>query len=176
MQKDNFEDQLDVAKAQLELDQDELADASEDLEQAGGDPESKIKRLQEQHEAGDHNALAVGSAVNPHEQDYKAHTLLAVVQAWRALRDKKAQLQGALDETRDKQQRLTQRHGTLATQVRKEEQDREQAKQLAKELTQSSTGASREDSKAASQAALDSLKQYSARSEESGGPRPAGAG
>ncbi|HWJ47566.1 MAG TPA: mechanosensitive ion channel domain-containing protein, partial [Candidatus Udaeobacter sp.] len=161
LQKDNFEDQLDVAKAQLELDQDELADASEDLEQAGGDPESKIKRLQEQHEAGDHNALAVGSAVNPHEQDYRAHTLLAVVQAWRALRDKKAQLQGALDETRDKQQRLAQRHGTLATQVRKEEQEREQAKQLAKELAQSSTGASREDSKAASQAALDSLKQYS---------------
>ena len=39
-QKDNLQDQIDVAKAQLELDQDELDDASEDLEQAGGDPEA----------------------------------------------------------------------------------------------------------------------------------------
>src|SRR5580765_5578686 len=83
-QKDNLEDQLDVAKAQLELDQDELDDASEDLEQAGGDPESKIKRLQEQHEAGDHNPTAVGSAANPREQDYKARTLLDAARAWQA--------------------------------------------------------------------------------------------
>jgi len=159
-QKDNLGDQLDVAKAQLELDQDEFDDASEDLEQAGGDPESKIKRLQEQHEAGDHNAPAAGSAVNAHEQDYKAHTLLAVVQAWRALRNKKALVQDAADETRTKQQRLSQRHETLEAQVKKEGQDREQAKQLAKELTQRTKGASREESKAASQTALDTLKQY----------------
>src|SRR5579864_631594 len=88
-QKDNLQDQIDVAKAQMELDQDEFDDASEDLEEAGGDPESKIKRLQEQHEAAAHNAAAVGSAVNPHEQDYQTHTLLSVFQAWQALRDKK---------------------------------------------------------------------------------------
>src|SRR5215831_2105045 len=83
-QKDNLQDQLDVAKAQLELNQDEFDDASEDLEQAGGDPESKIKRLQEQHEAGDHNPAAVGSAVNPYEQQYKARTLLTAARAWQA--------------------------------------------------------------------------------------------
>jgi len=159
--KGNIEDQLDIAKAQLELDQDEFDDASEDLEQAGGDPEAKIKRLQEQHVAGDHNTQAVGSAVNLHEQDYKARTFLSVALAWRALRDKQAQLQQALDETRTKQDRLSQRRATLQIQVRKEEQDREQAKQLAKELARTSKDASREDSKAASQAALDSLKQYS---------------
>ncbi len=46
-QKDNLQDQIDVAKAQMELDQDEFDDASEDLEQAGGDPQAKIKRLQD---------------------------------------------------------------------------------------------------------------------------------
>ncbi len=35
-QKDNLQDQVDVAKAQMDLDQDELDDAAEDLEQAGG--------------------------------------------------------------------------------------------------------------------------------------------
>jgi len=89
-QKDNLQDQIDIAKAQADLDQDELDDASEDLEQAGGDPQSKIKRLQAEHEASDHNAAAVGSAVNPHEADYKAHTLLSVFRAWQALREKKA--------------------------------------------------------------------------------------
>jgi len=159
--KGNIEDQLDIAKAQLELDQDEFDDASEDLEQAGGDPEAKIKRLQEQHDAGDHNTQAVGSAVNPHEQDYQERTLLAVVRAWQALRDKQAQLQQALDEARTKQDRLSKRRETIQAQVRKEEQDREQAKQLAQELARTSKDASREDSKAASQAALDSLRQYS---------------
>jgi small-conductance mechanosensitive channel len=159
-QKDNLEDQLDVAKAQLELDQDEFDDASEDLEQAGGDPESKIKRLQEQHEAGDHNPQPVGSAVDPHEQDYKARTLLAAARAWQALRQKKAQLQDALDETRTKQQRLSQRHETLEAQVKKEEENRQGAKQSAKEFSSNGKASSREDSKATSKAALDSLKQY----------------
>ena len=89
-QKDNLQDQIDVAKAQADLDQDELDDATEDLEQAGGDPQAKIKRLQEEHEAGDHNVAAAGSAVNPHEQDYQAHTLLSVFRAWQALREKEA--------------------------------------------------------------------------------------
>jgi len=159
-QKDNLEDQLDVAKAQLELNQDEFDDASEDLEQAGGDPESKIKRLQQQHEAGDHNPAAVGSAVNPHEQDYKARTLLAASRAWQALRDKKAQLEEALEETRTKQQRLTQRHETVGAQVKKEEQDRAAVKQQAKEFTTNGKAASREESMATSKAAVDSLKQY----------------
>src|SRR5271165_6417019 len=85
-QKENLQDQIDVAKAQADLDQDELDDATEDLEQAGGDPQSKIKRQQAEHEAGDHNVAPVGSAVNPHEQDYQAHTLLTVARAWQALR------------------------------------------------------------------------------------------
>jgi len=159
-QKDNLEDQLDVAKAQLELDQDELDDAAEDLEQAGGDPESKIKRLQEQHESGDHNPPTVGSAVNPHEQDYRARTLLAAARAWQALREKKAQLEDAIDETRTKQQRLSQRHETLETQVKKEADDRATAKQQASEFTKIGKAASRDESRSVSKAALDSLKQY----------------
>jgi len=81
-QKDNLQDQIDVAKAQMDLEQDELDDATEQLEQAGGDPQSKIKRLQQEHEEGDHNTQTAGSAVNPHEQDYQTHTLLSVFRAW----------------------------------------------------------------------------------------------
>jgi len=159
-QKDNLQDQIDVAKAQLELDQDEFDDASEDLEQSGGDPQSKIKRLQEQHEAGDHNPPGVGSAVNAYEQDYNARTLLATARSWRVLGEKKLQLEAAVEETHSKQQRLSQRHETLEAQVKKEAEDRAAAKQQAKEFSKNGNAASREESQSASRAALDTLKQY----------------
>src|SRR5450432_1147774 len=160
-QKDNLQDQLDVAKAQMDLDQDELDDAAEDLEQAGGDPQSKIKRLQEEHEAGDHNVAAAGSVVNPHEADYQARTLLNVSRAWLALREKKKQLEDARQETIDKQQYLTKRHADLAAQVEKDKQSRDAVKEQAKGFAKTGKAAgSRDESKAAAKAALDSLKQY----------------
>src|SRR5262252_6603396 len=159
-QKDNLQDQIDVAKAQMELDQDEFDDASEDLEEAGGDPQAKIKRLQEQHEAAGHNAAPVGSAVNPHEADYQTHTLLGVFQAWNALRDKKFTLQQAQDEAKQKQQQLAVRRTQLAAQLEKDKEAREAAKQQAKGFSKGSTATKREDSQAAAKVALDSLKQY----------------
>src|SRR5271166_5771484 len=159
-QKENLQDQIDVAKAQADLDQDELDDATEDLEQAGGDPQSKIKRQQAEHEAGDHNVAPVGSAVNPHEQDYQAHTLLTVARAWQALRQKKALLEAARQETAEKQAYLLKRRAEVAAQVEKDKENREAAKQQAKGFSTSTKTASRDESKTAAKAALDALKQY----------------
>jgi small-conductance mechanosensitive channel len=159
-QKDKLQDQIDVAKAQIELDQDELDDATEDLEQAGGDPESKIKRLQADHETSDHNAAPAGSAVNPHEQDYQAHTLWNVLRAWQALRDKRDALTQAREEASQKQQHLTQRHTKLQAQVEKAQQNRDAAKQQAKGFTQTNQAANRDESKSAASAAVESLKQH----------------
>jgi len=160
-QKDNLQDQIDVAKAQMDLDQDELDDASEDLEQSGGDPQSKIKRLKAEHDASDHSPTAApGSAADPHEQEYQTHTLLSVFQAWRALREKKALLQQARDETGKKQEYLTQKHAELAEQVEKDKENREAAKQQAKGFSKGAKAATRDESKAAAKAALDALKQY----------------
>src|SRR5437763_9300782 len=160
-QKDNIQDQIDIAKAQMDLNQDEVDDATEDLEQAGGDPASKIKRLKAEHDSAGHGGDgAIGSAVNPHERDYQTHTLWKVSEAWRALRDKKAALQEALDETTQKLQRLTKRHEDLTAKVETEKADRESAKQLANELRKNSESGSAEESRAAATAAIESLKQY----------------
>jgi small-conductance mechanosensitive channel len=160
-QKDNLQDQLDVAKAQMDLDQDEVDDATEDLEQAGGDPQAKIKRLKAEHDASEHSPNAVvGSAADPNERDYETHTLLNVFRAWRALREKQSILQQAREETAKKQQYLTAKHATLEAQVEKEKQSREDAKQQAKGFSKADKAASRADSKAAAQAALTALKQY----------------
>jgi small-conductance mechanosensitive channel len=161
-QKDNLQDQIDVAKAQMDLDQDELDDAGEDLEQAGGDPQSKIKRLKAEHDASDQAAAAAqpSSAVNAHERDYQAHTSLAVARAWKALSDKRMQLQEGLDEAAGKELRLSQRRATLAAQVEKEKESREGAKLQAKGFASANKAASREESKAGAQSALDSLRTY----------------
>src|SRR5579863_10169220 len=159
-QKDNLQDQIDVTKAQMDLDQDELDDASGELEQAGGDPQAKIKRLQEQHEAGDHNAPAVGSNVNPGEAEYESHTLLGEFQAWRALRYKRSQLEAAREETAAKQQYLSKKHQELAAQVEKDKENRESVRQQAKGFSNSGKSSSRDESKTAAKSALDSLHQY----------------
>ena len=159
-QKDSLQDQLDVAKAQLELDQDELDDASEDLEQAGGDPEAKIKRLQEQHEASGHNAASAGSSVNPHEQNFEKHTLLDVFRAYQALQDKKALLQQTLDDTNKKQQQLAARRAQLAAKLEQDKEARQAAKQQAKNFSKGAAAAQREQSQADAKTALDALKQY----------------
>jgi small-conductance mechanosensitive channel len=159
-QKDNVQDQFDVAKAQAELDQDELDDAAEALEQAGGDPQAKIKRLQAQHEASDHEQTQTGSAVNPHEQGYQAHTLLTVVRAWQALREKKKEIEDARQETIEKQQRLGKRHDTLTAQVEQDKENREAAKQQARGFAQGGKASSRDESTAGAKQSLDALKQY----------------
>jgi small-conductance mechanosensitive channel len=160
-QKENLQDQIEVAKAQMDLDQDELDDASEDLEQAGGDPQAKLKRLKAEHDASEQNLAPAGSAVDPHERDYQAHTTLALVRAWKVLRDKRAMLEDARQEAAGKEQRLSQRHATLAAEVEKEKESRDAAKQQAKGFAATKNAASREESKAGAQTALESLKQYS---------------
>jgi small-conductance mechanosensitive channel len=159
-QKENLQDQMDVAKAQLELDQNELDDASEELEQAGGDPQAKIKRLQAEHEASDHSAAAVGSAVNPHEQDYQVHTLWNVFRAWQALREKSIRLEQARAETEQKEATLTLRHSQLAVQVEKDKENREAARQQARGFAKGNTASNRDESKTAAKAALGALRQY----------------
>src|SRR6267154_1446508 len=73
--KDALDDQLDVAKAQQELDQDEIDDATQDLIRAGGDPKSRIQTMIEEHEAASHAAdsfhVVVTNAVDERIDDQK---------------------------------------------------------------------------------------------------------
>jgi small-conductance mechanosensitive channel len=64
-QKQDLAQQLELAKARLELNEDELADADQDLERAGGDPHSRIQHMVDEHAAAaqDHNGELDLSAV-----------------------------------------------------------------------------------------------------------------
>ncbi len=52
--QDSVQQQLDVAQAQLGLDQDELDDAKEDLARSGADPISRIQRQLKRHDDSEH--------------------------------------------------------------------------------------------------------------------------
>ena len=176
-QKDNLQDQIDVAKAQMDLDQDEVDDAAEDLEQAGGDPQAKIKRLKAEHDASDQAPkAAAGSNVNPYEQDYQARTFLNVFRAWNALREKKAQLEAARDEAMAKQQRLAVRHTTLQAQGRQGEREPGGGQAAGEGICQGQRRGEPRRLQGGGNGSARFSEAVHARSEESGGPREAAAG
>jgi small-conductance mechanosensitive channel len=118
----SYQEQLDVAQAQLELDQDELNDAKEDLVRAGADPGSLIQRQFEQHQAtehGDDDALKTIVA-NTADLNYETGNLIAKFNTWRSLRDKASQLQQASGEAAQRASALERDHDSLEKQVQAE--------------------------------------------------------
>ena len=160
-QKENLQDQLNVAQAQLELDQDELDDATEALVQAGGDPQAEVQRQKQAHDDEEtYLAAHPSSAANAAEGEYQSHTLLNLFRAWKALRDKKALLTDAQQEAIVKRDNLTQQHDALNATAQQQSDNRKSAKEQAKGFATNTKASSRDESKATAQAALASLKSY----------------
>jgi len=118
---DDLKDQLDLATAQLELDQDELGDAKEDLVRSGADPESIIQRQYERHEASSHaaDAAQVQAADNP-DVNYRAGSLWSQFSAWSTLRAKATQLAQAREEAAGLATNLSSTHDALEQAVKAE--------------------------------------------------------
>jgi small-conductance mechanosensitive channel len=113
------EDDLEVAKAQLGLDSDQLNDAQDDLDRAMGDNRAQIKSELAAHEA----------AMSKYDSEVKNGGEIAVVSAgrygtlagrlrgWFKLRSRRQLVQQALQETRDDIARLTKEHNALEAQA-----------------------------------------------------------
>jgi len=84
-------DQLDIVKARLALDQDELTDAQQDLARQGGDPHSALVRSLQEHEAKQHQAGQALKSANASE----TATLIGQVRAWIAMGSLDGQLLAA---------------------------------------------------------------------------------
>ncbi len=153
-QKDAIEDQLEVAKAQLELNQDELEAASTDLQQAGGDPQARIKRLKEAHEAVDKESPIAQPSPSSLIQ---AGSLVARFREWTSLRSKFSRLTQARQEALDKVRDLTARREKITARIQKEKADREAARQRASNLSRGPGG---QGSRAETQDAATSLRRF----------------
>src|SRR5919198_198561 len=116
-QGNEIQPQLDLAQAELSLDEDALSDARKDLSRAGGDLHGTIQHLLEEHEATSH----ANAAVLPETQSPPAHvtgTLASRLREWAALRERHKLLRAAEDEAAAVATALTQAHQALAEQVK----------------------------------------------------------
>lgn len=155
-------DQLEVARAQQELDQDELDLAAEALERSGGDPQAQIKRLKAIHDAAQKETHPAAAPAAPAGTDAAAaassESLVGRWRAWSALRAKRAQLAEAERDARDRVQRQTKRRAIVAQQLQEAEQARDAAKHAAASFAErAATAAAASPGEA--QAAVQTLKQ-----------------
>ena len=158
-QKDALEDQLDIAKAQLDLDNDELEAALDDLARVGGDPQARIRRLKEAHEAADKESIQ--AMVAPRSGAvFQPGSLVARIGEWTAQRSKYGRLEKARQEALAKVQILSKRRETIEARAKQEKEDREAAKYWATNLMKGSVADGGGPGRAQAQDAISYLRQY----------------
>jgi hypothetical protein len=145
--KDDIQDQIDVAKAQLELDQDELDDARQDLLREGGNPQGKIQQLLQEHEAGAHSDPASANNASHPDSDYQAENLYPQIRSWFALHEKRSLLAQARQDALDDVPALTRAHDTFDQRVREQEQQKQVIKEKAAGLSKCEAPADGESKK-----------------------------
>ena len=153
-----LQDQIDVARAQQELDQDELDMAAESLERTGGDPQAEIKRLKALHDAAQKDirpSMTSAAAVATPSDD----SLLARLRAWNALLNKRAQIAEAEQDAKDRVQRQTKRRAAIVQRIREAGESREAAQKSAAGFTQRAAGEG-EASKQEARTTVEKLKQF----------------
>ena len=116
-QKDALDDELELAKSQQELDEDEVDDAKQDLIRAGGNPQERIQQMVDQHEATAHNTEKALAAVQTAPEQLG---LIHRAEQWRALREKERQLQQAKEDAEAVVARLSNKHNALDAQLNAE--------------------------------------------------------
>ena len=116
---DSDDSDLEIAKAQLQLDSDQLDDAQEDVARASGDQRAQIQGELAAHEAtmkkydsethldGQITVLAVG----------RVGTLVGRIGAWNRQRTRRALLDQAIAQTQNDIRTLTEQHNALEAQV-----------------------------------------------------------
>jgi len=151
--KDDVQAQIDLAKAQEALDQDELDDAHEDLTRAGGDKLSLVQAQLDQHEASEAHATkspasgaAGGAAPALSPEATKAANLLAQVEAILSLRTKESLLEQARQNALERIAKHAAEHEALEKQLDAEKVQKKilRRRSSAEASTKSGAGASRQ--------------------------------
>ena len=163
-ERDNLQIRIELAKAESALEQDELADAKEDLIRAGGDAHSKLQRLLEEHEAMEHGNETPrpnSGATGPPETVFSPDSLIANWREWSALREKQGRLQQARQDASRKAAALSQNHESVEQHVREEQAQKQELAQRAASLLKMGKTENGANSKQAAAAALSSVRHLS---------------
>jgi small-conductance mechanosensitive channel len=108
----NTASQVDLAKAQLALNQDDLDDAQQDLARQGGDPHAALERAIREHEATQHETAQAlkGASASP------TATLVQQARTWFSLGSLEQKVLAAQQQATDQQKSLADRHNQLEKQ------------------------------------------------------------
>src|SRR5580704_8878142 len=113
-EKDKLDNQLKLAQAQMELDQDEVDDGKEELIRAGGSLQDRIQAMSQEHDAvskaSDATKVDVSAPVEP-------HGLIQRFQQWSELHRKQLQLWRAKQEALAAAAALALKDGSLERQL-----------------------------------------------------------
>jgi small-conductance mechanosensitive channel len=112
--KDALDDQLEAGKAQVELDQDEIDEAKEDLARAGGDLQGRIEALRQEHEAASKAADTMKVTVTAAAE---ARGLIHHYQQWAALHSKQQLLSRAKHDAEAAAALFTGKHDELESRI-----------------------------------------------------------
>ena len=107
-------DELEIAKAQLGLDNDEVEDAKQDLIRAGGDPQGRIQAMVAEHESAVKDTPAPPSGP---DSSLQAGGLVHRVYQWYSLREKHQKLAQAEQSALSAATALTAKHDNLVAQM-----------------------------------------------------------
>jgi small-conductance mechanosensitive channel len=164
-QADALQDQLDVAQAQLALDQDDLEDAHQDFIRAGGDKHATIQKLFDQYQAaqvqanGGHPGAATpmaptmtSAAANSSAELTKASNIDAEAEAWLSLHSKEKLLIQARDEAAADAAALSTTHDALESHLNDEKAQRRILPKTAAAAAQAKGSSAGIDAKAKSEA------------------------
>jgi len=113
-QKNKLDDQLKLAQAQLELDQDEVDDAKQELTRAGGDLQDRIQAMTQEHDAASQASDATKVAVTVPAEP---HGLIQRFQPWSVLHQKQLQLWRAKQDALSAAAALAMKHDALELQI-----------------------------------------------------------
>ncbi|HUL17240.1 MAG TPA: mechanosensitive ion channel domain-containing protein [Terriglobales bacterium] len=105
--KDAIDDEIALVNSQVELDQDEVNDAQQDLIRAGGDPHGRIQQMQQERQ--ETRAVSVGTAAPAIEE----RGLINRFQQWSALRTKTLLLTKAKSDALTAAAVLSEQHDDL---------------------------------------------------------------
>ena len=121
--RDPLEGQLAVRQAEVNLLQETLADAKDDLSQAGGNPQSRLEELKSEHEAASKAADTFkfppsSGGIPP------LGSLFARWTYWRSIRQKQLEIQQARTEASAEAVKLEHQHDLVAKQLAAEQAQR----------------------------------------------------
>ncbi len=111
--QDDAAQQVELAQAQLDLDNDELNDLHQDLIRLGGDKQAKVQQALDEHEAAQKQPMVPAAVAVDVESPQSLAALPGKIKAFLEIRDREKQLREADAEAASAAEKLTQQHDAM---------------------------------------------------------------